>query len=504
MEKISQTFGTTRVLKEVDLDVSPGEVHALVGQNGAGKSTLMKILGGLYPDHKGLIEIDGHPAQLANPRAALKHGIGMIYQELSLIPTMSVAENILLGIEPGKGSYSRRGILAAAKRVVERVPMLSGLPLNVPAGELSTGLQQRVEIAKALARDARVLVMDEPTARLSGPERDDLRDLIRELSANDISIIYISHFLEEIFEYCSALTVLRNGSVVGRGRTSDFTIGSLTRTMLGAELAAEEFDPAHTGRPPATGIPVIELTGVSGPRIADVDLSIRKGEIIGLAGLVGSGRTRLAKTLTGAESMTAGTFYMDGVLKTVANPRQALKMGIVMLPENRKTEGLIGIASARENMILNALDRGLTRFGLVRSKAVLAESRKQFAELEIRPNTPSLPAARFSGGNQQKILLARALLAKPRVLIIDQPTAGVDVGTKAQIHGLIRQVASEGTAVLVVTDDLDEMLALADNVLVLKSGRVVSRHDRRGLDRKRLVDAISGEDSASSAPLTSV
>lgn len=497
MEKISQTFGTVRVLNEVDLTVEPGEVHALVGQNGAGKSTLMKILGGLYPDHKGLIEIDGLPARLTNPRSALKHGIGMIYQELSLIPSLSVAENILLGIEPGRGGYNRRGILSAARSIVKRVPMLSELPLNAPAGDLSTGLQQRVEVAKALARDARVLVMDEPTARLSGPEREDLGDLIRELSANGISIIYISHFLEEIFQYCSSLTVLRNGTVVDRGRTVDFTLGSLTRSMLGAELADEEFDPANSGRPPFTGVPVIELTAVSGPRISGIDIAIHGGEIIGLAGLVGSGRTRVARTFTGAEPLSAGTISISGRRTTVASPRQALKMGIVMLPENRKTEGLIGISSAQENLILNALDRGLTRFGVIRSKAALSESNRHFTELEIRPNMPSLAAERFSGGNQQKILLARALLAKPRVLIIDQPTAGVDVGTKAQIHVLIRRVASQGTAVLIVTDDLEEMLALADNVLVLRSGRIVSRHRRVGLDRKRLVAAISGEDGVS-------
>lgn len=493
MVDISQSFGSTRVLHNVSLSVAPGGVHALVGQNGAGKSTLMKILGGFYPEHKGQIFIDGHQVKLTNPRGAQKHGIGLIHQELNLIPSMTAAENILLGIEPGKGGYSHRSTLAAARSIVERVPMLAQLPLDVPAGELNTGLQQRIEIAKVLAREVTVLIMDEPTARLSGPEREDLRNLVKELSNDCLSIIYISHFLEEIFQTCKSLTILRNGRVTEAGETTSFTLGSLTRSMLGTELTAEEFEAKNSDDRPLTGKRIIELSNVTGPRVSSINLVIREREILGLAGLVGSGRTRVAKTLTGAEPLSAGSIVMDGQNVIIPSPRHALKRGIVMLPENRKTEGLMGVASARENTILYALDRGLSRFGFVRDRRAIAQSRQEFLELEIRPNTPSLAAENFSGGNQQKILLARALLARPRVLILDQPTAGVDVGTKAQIHKLVREVAATGTAVLIVSDDLDEMLALADEILVLKSGRIISQHKRTDLDRKQLISSISGE-----------
>ncbi|WP_378143943.1 sugar ABC transporter ATP-binding protein [Cnuibacter sp. UC19_7] len=491
MQAISQTFGTTRVLHAVDLRVAPGEVHALVGQNGAGKSTLMKILSGLYPEHEGVIRIDGDEVALGSPREAQRNGIGIIHQELSLVPSLTVAENILLGIEPGRLSYSRKATQAAASAVVAGVPMLAALPLNATAGSLSTGLQQRIEIAKALARNVKVLVMDEPTARLSGPERIDLGKLIRELSGAGVSIIYISHFLEEVFEYCSSLTILRNGRVISRGATSSYTMSSLTRDMLGSELAAEEYEALRSREAHLAGAPIVEFMSVTGTRISGVSFVLREGEVLGLAGLVGSGRTRIARTLAGAEPAVSGEIRLDRRAVKLRNPRSALKRGIVMLPENRKTEGLIGGASAQENMILNALDRGLSIAGIVPPGRAQALAKAKFSELEIRPHTPTLSAGRFSGGNQQKILLARALLAKPRVLIIDQPTAGVDVGTKAQIHSLIRRVTQEGTAVLIVTDDLEEMVSLADEVLVVHAGRVKSRHPRENLDRDRLVAAIS-------------
>jgi ABC-type sugar transport system ATPase subunit len=493
MTDICQSFSTTQVLFDVALTVLPGEIRALVGQNGAGKSTLMKILGGLYPEHSGSIAVDGEPVHPQSPRDALRHGIGMIYQELSLIPSLTVAENILLGQEPGRLGYSRSRTLAAAGEITAGVPMLAELPLGELAGDLSTGLQQRVEIAKALSRDARVLVMDEPTARLSGPEREDLRLLMVELASRGIAVIYISHYLEEIFAACHTVTVMRNGRVVDAGPVGAFTVGSLTRAMLGEDLAAEEFDPANAVDRIIDGDPVLQLDAVSGPRIHDITAVVRAGEIVGLAGLVGSGRTRLARTIVGAEPLLSGSLTVRGRDARLRSPREALAHGIVLIPENRKTEGIVGITSARQNMLSMALDRGFSRFGFIKRRAAAKAVDAEFSSLEIRPNTPALAGERFSGGNQQKILMGRAFLARPQLLIADQPTAGVDVGTKAQIHRLLKNAATRGAGVLVVSDDLDELLAVCDRILVMRGGRMVSEHRRSALDRPGLVEAIASD-----------
>ena len=493
MKDVSQKFGDTTVLHNVTVQLMPGEIHALVGQNGAGKSTLMKILGGIYPLQTGSIALDGRKTHIASPREAARAGIGMIYQELSLIPTLTVAENILLGNEPGRFAYSRLTTRTKAARVVERVPMLAALPLDEVAGQLSTGLQQRVEIAKALSRDARVLVMDEPTARLSGPERANLRDLMIQLARDGITIIYISHFLEEVFDVCTSVTVLRNGRVVDSGHVAEFTVATLTRAMLDDDLAKEELDDVRDDRQlPEDAL--LALEGVSGPRLRDIDFDLRRGEVIGLAGLVGSGRTRLSMTLAGAEPTSAGTVRFDGQSVAMKDPRAALRRGIVLIPENRKTDGIIGALSARFNLIGMSLDRGLARWGIIDRKARATATKSMFTDLRISPLAPALDAQWFSGGNQQKILLGRALLAHPQVIVADQPTAGVDVGTKAQIHRLIRKNAEGGTSFVLASDDLDELLALCDRIYVMKSGRILSTHLRSELTRERLVNAISGEE----------
>jgi len=486
---ITQTFGDTTVLHGVTVQLAPGEIHSLVGQNGAGKSTLTKILGGIHPEHAGRIMINGIERQMTSPRVAARNGVGIIYQELSLIPSLSVAENIMLGIEPGR-TYSRARTRAAAAAVVAKVDMLSELPLDASAGSLSTGLQQRVEIAKALSRDSQVLVMDEPTARLSGPERDDLRDLMLQLASGGLTIIYISHFLEEIFKTCHTVTILRNGYVVDSGKVSDFTMASLTRAMLNQELAEEEMGDAPSDRQ-LSAEPVIGLENLSGPRLHDIDLQIHKGEIVGVAGLVGSGRTRLAKTIVGAEPVTAGTVRLRGNPVRLRSPRHALLNGIVLIPESRKTEGIIGLADARMNMIGMALDRGLSRYGFINRRAAENASATMFTDLEIRPVKPGLEGNSFSGGNQQKLLMARALLAQPIAIVADQPTAGVDVGTKAQIHQLIRATAASGTSFLIVSDDLDELLALSDRIVVLRGGSIIAQKRRSELTRAKLVDVIS-------------
>lgn len=492
MLDISQTFAGTKVLHDVNLSLAPSEIHALVGQNGAGKSTLMKILGGIYPEHEGNVRIDGVEIELSSPRDALRQGIGLIHQELSLIPSLTVAENIMLGGEPGTGTYSRRRTLEAAQVVVSRIPMLAQLPLAALVSDLSTGLQQRVEIAKVLSRDVKVLVMDEPTARLSGPERHDLRDLMLELASNGMAIIYISHFLEEIFQSCDFATILRNGRVVDSGPIGNYTLATMTRAMLNEDLAAEEFAAQSRTDREIPSDPAIELVDLSSERVHNIDLAVNRGEIVGIAGLVGSGRTRVARAMVGAEQLTAGRIRVGGKEVAIRNPRSALSHGVVLVPESRKTEGIVGSATAAKNLVLMALDRGLAPGGLIDRRRSASAVSDKFASLEIRPADPSMLGDRFSGGNQQKLLLGRVLLARPSVIVADQPTAGVDVGTKAQIHRLLRAGSQEGTAIVIVSDDLDELIVLCDRIVVMKSGRIVSTHSRSALNRQGLIDSMSG------------
>jgi ribose transport system ATP-binding protein len=491
MADISKRFGPSLVLDGVDLVLQPGEVHGLVGQNGAGKSTLMKVLGGVYPDYGGIIEIEGERMEMSSPRAALAAGVGVIYQELSLIPAMTVSENILLGIESGGAVYSRRRDADAAKTVIEHSEILASLPLGMRVEQLGAGAQQMVEIAKALARNARVLVLDEPTARLSGPERDGLHSLVRELSAAGTSVVYISHFLDDVLDVTSHITVMRNGRVVTSAPTESFTGETLVRAMLSRDLAADELG----GRtlPPRSSETVLRASSLTGIGFADIDLDVRKGEILGIAGLVGSGRTRLARAISGAARIRSGDLEVEGRRARFRSPRAAGAAGVVLVPEDRKLDGIIATATAQENLLLRAFDGGLAPGGWIRSAAARRTAKKSIDSLQVLPPRLGQLGSGFSGGNQQKLLLGRALLANPRVLITDQPTAGVDVGAKAQIHELLRASAAEGTALVVISDDLDELLALGHRLAVMHHGRIVTTVPRAEVDHDRLVDLISSQ-----------
>jgi ABC-type sugar transport system ATPase subunit len=489
MDGITKSFGPAKVLNAVDMVVAPGEIHGLIGQNGAGKSTLMKVLGGVLPDHEGTIKVDGAEAALSSPRQALNRGIGMIYQELSLIPSLTVAENIMLGIEPGTIRYSPRDVVNLAAEVVNRSPLLESLPLNRRANELGAGQQQMVEIAKAMARDARVLVLDEPTARLSGPERAGLHALMRELADAGTAMIYVSHFLEEIIANTDRLTVLRNGCVVAQGATAEVDEARLVREMLSRELLAEETT-RRTSTKRSQSALRLEAFCV-GDAVREVSLDVHQGEIVVITGLVGSGRSRLVSSVAGAGPHTAGKIRVNGRAVKFRTPRAASRAGLMFVAEDRKENGIIGSSTASDNLVLRALDSKIGRAGFVRRRTVEAVARQEFERLDVQPRRPDLEAINFSGGNQQKILIGRALLAKPTVLIIDQPTAGVDVGAKEQIHRLLRNAAAEGAALLIVTDDMDEVIALADKVLVMKRGRITAELHGNEFDRDNLVELVS-------------
>lgn len=385
-------------------------MHALIGQNGAGKSTLMKVLGGLYSDYGGEIHVDGQPIRLDSPRKAIETGIAVIHQEFSLVPTLSIAENILLGREPTHGPLLRkRDITGAATQHLADAGL--ELPLRTTVGSVGVAVQQQTEIAKALSMDARVLVMDEPTARLSAGEKRTLFRIIRDLAGRGVAVIYISHFLEEVFEIAGRVTVLRDGHVIATQPTSDLSPTRVTELMAGRELARA--DQVRPPRPVSSAVPALSLDAVAHePYFRDVTLTVGKGEIVGVAGLVSSGRTRLGRVIAGADPVTAGTIRLGDKQVRPRSIGHALRLGIAGLPENRKTEGLVLGRSAAENIAMMALQTALSRLGVIRRGAYRDLVKRSISDLDVKPARGDLPARAFSGGNQQKLALAKVLAAR--------------------------------------------------------------------------------------------
>ncbi|MEV6005191.1 sugar ABC transporter ATP-binding protein [Streptomyces sp. NPDC051976] len=489
---VTKQFGLTVVLDHVDLQVRAGEVHGLIGQNGAGKSTLVKTLAGLYPDHGGLIEVDGARATLRTPRASRAEGIAVIHQEFSLVSEMTVAENLLLGREPGSWRHSRTALRRRAAALVDEVGIEIGESVDAPVGGLSPAIRQRIEIVKALAEDVRVLVMDEPTARLSEAERRSLFRVVRELSDRGVGMVFISHFLEEVREVTDRLTVLRNGRAVACEPSKSLSVGRMAALMLGEELRQVLDHERAAGRADDAHPVVLEADAVSsGERLREVSIALRSGEIMAVAGLVGSGRTRLCRVLGGADPATGGSLRLRGRKLALAGPRHAISQGIALIPEDRKHQGLSMSSPLTENLTLMALQRRLGRGGVVTRRAVRRLSTRLVRELEVSPPDIDAHAGTLSGGNQQKVVLGKALASEPDVLIIDQPTAGVDVGTKAQIHRLLRERADSGVALMVVSDDIDELYALGDRFHVMRQGRLIWQGTAADVTREQLVELIS-------------
>jgi ABC-type sugar transport system ATPase subunit len=495
LDAVTKRFGSSMVLDHVDLQVRAGQVHGMIGQNGAGKSTLVKTLAGLYPDHGGTVTIDGRHTTLHNPRQSRADGIAVIYQEFSLVPELSVAENLLLGREPGRWRYSHRQTVSRARQLVAKVGIEIGADVTDSVSELGPAVRQRIEIVKALTEDVRVLLLDEPTARLSEAERQSLFAVVRTLAARGVGMIFISHFLEEVRQVTDWLTVLRNGRVVGSAPTKSMSVGQMASLMLGRELEHtldQEIRSSHAdGSQPV----VLQANHVScGQRLRGADIALRAGEITAVAGLVGSGRTRLCRVLTGVDRPTGGHLTLRGRPLVLRSPRAAIRHGIAHIPEDRRHQGLCLDSPLTANLTLMALQAKLGHLGVVSRGAVRSLSTRLAADLHVSPPDIDATAGTLSGGNQQKVVLGKALAAEPEVLVIDQPTAGVDVGTKAQIHRLLRQRAEAGAAILVVSDDLDELYALGDRFHVMRQGTVIWSGAAADLSRERLVELVSGED----------
>ena len=490
MRGIEKGFNGTPVLKGVDFTLARGEVHALAGGNGAGKSTLMKILQGVHRRDAGVIRIGGREVDFSSTADAEAAGVGMVFQEFSLVPTLSVARNIFLNHEP------RRFRMIDDKAMVRRAgEILQGMGVDLdPRAEvqtLPTGYWQLTEIAKALALDAKVLIMDEPTASLTKTESEALFELIGRLKAQGVGIVYVSHRMEEVYRICDRITVLRDGGVVLNDAVADLSPEQIVAAIVGREVDALEW----VERPAATKdtAPLLEVRNLTAPSgVTDMSFTLHAGEILGLAGLMGSGRTELAKLIFGIDRPTSGEILLRGEPAGIANPRIAIAEGIALVPEDRRLQGLVLDHSVRENLLLPLLPR-LNRGPLVDDRRGDDLAAPLIERLQIKLASAKRPVRLLSGGNQQKVVIAKWLGRDPDVLILDEPTAGVDIGTKSEIIQRIRELADSGKAVIVISSELAELLAVSDRVLVLRNGTVTDDLDRRDIhDEESLQLAIQG------------
>ena len=464
---ITKSFPGVRALKNVDLRIWPGEVHALMGENGAGKSTLMKILAGAYRPDSGAILLDGNPVQFRTPHEARLAGIGIIYQELTVAPNLTVSGNVFLGSE-----LSRLGFMKDTAEMDRRTQgVLDRLGArfrpNQRAARLAVAEQQQVEIARALFYKSRVLVMDEPTAALSDRETDRLFEVVRHLRSEGLAIIYISHRMAEVYELADRLSVLRDGEYVGELKRAEFSAGKVIEMMVGRRL--EDFY-EHTKR--AAGRVVLEVKNMSaGDRVKNASFQLRQGEVLGLAGLVGAGRTELARLIFGADKRKSGEIYLNGEKLQISQPKDAIRAGIGYVPEDRKLQGVFLQMSSGENITMNILGR-CSAWGVLNFKKLNERANTEVKAMRVRTASLKSRAGGLSGGNQQKLLLARWLEINPKVLLLDEPTRGVDVGAKAEIYALIQQLVDKGTAVLFISSELPEIVGVCDRVLVMREGEI--------------------------------
>ena len=471
MRGISKTFGAVRALRGVDLTVWPGEIHALMGENGAGKSTLMKILSGAYhADPGGRMLVDGREVAIVSPLDALRLGVAVIYQELSLAPNLSVQQNVCLGREA-----ARAGILdkAAMRRQCADILKRLGADFRpeTRVSRLSLAQQQMVEIARALSVDARILVMDEPTASLSSRETDKLFDLIRKLRADGLAIIYISHRMAEVYELADRCSVLRDGGYVGTLKREELSEARLIQMMVGRDLSDFYKKDKREGR--SFGASVLEVEGLAdGRRIGPASFDVRAGEVVGLAGLVGAGRTELARMIFGAEPAREGRILLEGKPLVARHPAEAIAAGIVYLSEDRKGLGLFFDMSIEDNVNLAVAARDAHPLGIRRLALAARRGAEALRSLSIRAKSAQSTVRSLSGGNQQKVLFARLLATAPKLLILDEPTRGVDIGAKSDIYKLIDKLAESGAAILIISSELPEVIGIADRVFVMRDGRI--------------------------------
>ena len=488
MRDIRKSFPGVVALDQVNLSVAKGEVHILLGENGAGKSTLMKILSGAYEKDSGKIFVNGIETEIRSPRHARDLGISIIYQELNLVPHLSAAENIFLGREPS----SIPGLVDHRQMYARSGEILRGLGVDFDprslVKELSVAEQQMVEIAKAVSLDASILIMDEPTSALTEKEIKELFARIRKLKAAGVSIIYISHRMEELFEIGDRVTVLRDGRLVGTREIREVEKSDLIRMMVNRELT-QQFPKVAA----AKGAEVLRTRGLTREgAIHDVDLTLHEGEVLGIAGLLGSGRSELARVIFGLDKPDAGEIYIKGRLTKISSPRQAINLGIGFLTEDRKTQGLVLPLSTGENICLPSVER-FSRAGVVRAREEREAAEKYLRDLRIKATGISQKVMFLSGGNQQKVVLSKWLCCRGRILIFDEPTRGIDVGSKAEIYQLMNDLTAAGAAIIMISSELPEVLGMSDRILVMHKGRINGEFIAADATQERILHCALGE-----------
>ncbi|HEX2130989.1 MAG TPA: sugar ABC transporter ATP-binding protein [Actinophytocola sp.] len=487
---IGKRFPGVHALDGVDFEVRPGEVHALLGENGAGKSTLIKIMAGVHSPDEGEYLVDGDPVALGSPRDAHAHGVSVVFQELSQVESLSVAENVFFGRLPRTrlGTVDRATLHREASRLLHVV----GLSVD-PAtrlGFLSVAQRQLVEIARALSQDAKVIAMDEPTSALSHAEIETLFELIDRLTEQGVGIVYVSHKLDELFRVCDRITVLRDGRLVARTATAETTADELVRQMVGRQV--ESLFPRMDRTVDRTAPPLLDVTGLTSDMVRNVSFSVRAGEVVGFSGLMGSGRTELARALFGLDRTTAGQVRLGGRVVPRNSPTKAADHGLGYVPEDRKEHGLILVSTIRDNMTLAVLRR-LSRGGQVdraKERTVVSDAIRR---LRIKAHSAEQKVAALSGGNQQKVTLARWLVKEDlKVLVLDEPTRGIDVNSKSEIYRLVATIAERGVAVVVMSSEMPELLSLCDRIHVLRDGRLVDEYDHADATQENLMTAALG------------
>jgi ribose transport system ATP-binding protein len=489
---VTKRYGATTALDAVHLDLWAGEVLALMGENGAGKSTLMKVLAGNVAADSGEVLIDGSPVEIQSPADAARLGIAIIHQELNTVPAMTVADNLALGREPRTrfGVLDRRAVHAAAVEKLARIG--ADIDPRRELGSLSVGMQQMVEIARAVSEDARVLVLDEPTAALSRGESLQLYRLVAEMRGRGVGLIYISHRMEEVWQLADRVTVFRDGRHVGTRVRAEIEPSDVVRMMVGRDV-----DDLYAHPPRTPGEPVLEVRGLGdGELVGPVDLTVRAGEVVALAGLIGAGRTETCRLLFGADRARVGEVLVRGAVVDTSSPGQAVAAGIAMVPEDRKAQALFLDHPVEDNIAVSSLAE-LSTATVVRRDAVRAGVRSQMDRLRIRQSAVRLPVRNLSGGNQQKVVLGRWLMRDADVLVLDEPTRGVDVGARREIYELVEELVAAGKAVLVVSSDLPEAIGISDRLLVMRAGRVVAELDSATTTEETVMAHATGTASPS-------
>lgn len=492
---MSKSFVGVKVLKDVSFDVRPGEVHALLGENGAGKSTLIKMMAGLYTPDAGTIVVDGKEMKFASTRDASAAGIATVYQELLLFPEMTVAENVFLGHYPRTtlGIIDWAEVRARTRQLLDQLDTFD-LDVDTRVLSLSVAQRQRVEIAKALSKDARVLIMDEPTASLVEADVQRLMSVVRQLRERGVAIVYVSHRMSEIFALADRVTVLRDGAHVG---TRD--IGEVDERQLVSMMVGRPIDSLFPKAEAAIGETVLEVKNLNhGRHVRDISFALRKGEILGIAGLVGSGRTELALTLFGMTPATSGEILLDGKPVRIASPRQARDLGIAYVPEDRGLQGLVKSMAIRKNVSMASIE-GVSSGIFIKAGAEAQRALDAVKRLGVRCRNIAQPVGELSGGNQQKVVIAKWLETNPKVLILDEPTRGVDVGAKAEIHTIMGELVKQGVAILMISSELPEVLGMSDRLLVMNGGRVTGVLDRADATPERVGAAMTRLDAGEAA-----